>query len=618
MSTEKISQWEKNLEENAERKSALEEELNNLKEQMMRVEGRVAELKKELGSQNQLTLKLNDQLENAYRLEKQLDEEAVQIDKSISEAKERHETCHERQRNNLNNLREVRENLEVVIADLLKALKTEKSKWQSIEIENEENKKELVEAILALESEISRFPDMTAEAIIADIRKHFSSQRWIAKIEKLAKAGQGLHAILFERGGIHSQKEELDEKIVEIEKENEALEKEKISLQENIAMLREKQTGLVKKKEGLLGDIKSFNVQKSNLKEKEETLKEQAEYENNQLKFFANSYKKTDTEYVSLDKEKKNMENFISQLKSGIRKELQQIEAIRKRLSRLDEKKEQHHKQVKNEKEKLNQLFESTNDLEVKIGTYLGSKETLLQDLYNDYNMTYDEVKEQMGRLRIQVENEKSKLYSIKKNIEKLGPINMMAIEQLKNIEEMYNHNFTQKQDIENATAKIIEVIDDIHKKSEELFLTSFNKIQDNFRQIFQRLFRGGDVSLNLQDPSKPLESGIEIQVQPPGKRARSLRLLSGGEKALTAIALMFGTYKVRSSPFCVLDEIDAPLDDANVDRFLTILTDFSENSQFILITHNKKTMSRANAIFGVTMDEPGVSRIISVELKSA
>ena len=312
------------------------------------------------------------------------------------------------------------------------------------------------------------------------------------------------------------------------------------------------------------------------------------------------------------------MENFISQLKSGIRKELQQIEAIRKRLSRLDEKKEQHHKQVKNEKEKLNQLFESTNDLEVKIGTYLGSKETLLQDLYNDYNMTYDEVKEQMGRLRIQVENEKSKLYSIKKNIEKLGPINMMAIEQLKNIEEMYNHNFTQKQDIENATAKIIEVIDDIHKKSEELFLTSFNKIQDNFRQIFQRLFRGGDVSLNLQDPSKPLESGMEIQVQPPGKRARSLRLLSGGEKALTAIALMFGIYKVRSSPFCVLDEIDAPLDDANVDRFLTILTDFSENSQFILITHNKKTMSRANAIFGVTMDEPGVSRIISVELKSA
>jgi chromosome segregation protein len=158
----------------------------------------------------------------------------------------------------------------------------------------------------------------------------------------------------------------------------------------------------------------------------------------------------------------------------------------------------------------------------------------------------------------------------------------------------------------------------EIQQKSETLFRESFEQINHNFAELFGKLFNGGQAKLDLLDPEKPLSSGIEIEATPPGKRQKSMRLLSGGEKALTAIALMFALYMVRSSPFCVLDEIDAPLDEQNVGRFLTLLDDFAKNTQFILITHNKKTMSKANVLYGVTMNEPGVSTLLSVELTKA
>ena len=158
----------------------------------------------------------------------------------------------------------------------------------------------------------------------------------------------------------------------------------------------------------------------------------------------------------------------------------------------------------------------------------------------------------------------------------------------------------------------------EIQQKSETLFSESFAQINNNFADIFGKLFNGGQARLELLEPDKPLTSGIEIEATPPGKKTKSMRLMSGGEKAMTAIALMFAIYMVRSSPFCVLDEIDAPLDEQNVGRFLTLLDTFAQNTQFILITHNKKTMGKADVLYGVTMNEPGVSTLLSVELKKA
>jgi chromosome segregation protein len=182
----------------------------------------------------------------------------------------------------------------------------------------------------------------------------------------------------------------------------------------------------------------------------------------------------------------------------------------------------------------------------------------------------------------------------------------------------MYDHQQTQVDDILKAQEDIKKVMAEIQAKSEALFRESFEQINHNFAEIFARLFNGGQAKLDLLEPERPLASGIEIEATPPGKKTKSMRLMSGGEKAMTAIALMFAIYMVRSSPFCVLDEIDAPLDEQNVGRFLTLLDDFAKNTQFILITHNKKTMSKAQVLYGVTMNEPGVSTLLSVELSKA
>jgi chromosome segregation protein len=150
------------------------------------------------------------------------------------------------------------------------------------------------------------------------------------------------------------------------------------------------------------------------------------------------------------------------------------------------------------------------------------------------------------------------------------------------------------------------------------MFLSTFEDISDNFKNHFRRLFNGGQARLFLLDEANPLECGIEIEARPPGKKPQTISLLSGGEQAMTAIALLFSIFVAKPSPFCVLDEVDAPLDDANIGRFLDMVGEFTEKSQFIMITHSKQTMARANAIFGVTQQEQGISQVVSVRLEEA
>ncbi|MCE7957146.1 MAG: chromosome segregation protein SMC, partial [Acidobacteria bacterium ACB2] len=171
----------------------------------------------------------------------------------------------------------------------------------------------------------------------------------------------------------------------------------------------------------------------------------------------------------------------------------------------------------------------------------------------------------------------------------------------------------TQKLDLELSLDQILETIRTINATSSERFQEAFLAINAGFAQVFQRLFRGGSASMQLLDEDDPLESGIEIMAQPPGKRNQTIGLLSGGEKALTAVALLISIFKYKPAPFCILDEVDAPLDEANIDRFTALLHELSEETQFVLITHSKRTMETAQALYGVTQEEPGVSKIVSV-----
>jgi chromosome segregation protein len=213
------------------------------------------------------------------------------------------------------------------------------------------------------------------------------------------------------------------------------------------------------------------------------------------------------------------------------------------------------------------------------------------------------------------LETARARLDELRSKIDGLGPVNMMALEELTEVEERYLFLTTQKEDIEKAIADTQSAIAEIKRRSREKFVEAFHAINENFKQMFEELFGGGHGEMRLIDESDVLESGIEIIAQPPGKRLQNVLLLSGGEKAMAAISLVMAIFKYRPSPFCLLDEVDAPLDDVNIGRFADKILEMSSNTQFMVITHSKRTMEAAKVLYGVTMEDPGVSKLISVKL---
>jgi chromosome segregation protein len=203
----------------------------------------------------------------------------------------------------------------------------------------------------------------------------------------------------------------------------------------------------------------------------------------------------------------------------------------------------------------------------------------------------------------------------LKQRLDKFGPINMAALKEYEEIEERHNFLESQRQDIEGSIADTTRAIREINRRSSEKFRDAFEAINLHFNEIFQKLFGGGEGGMRLLDEEDLLESGVDIYAQPPGKKLQNVRLLSGGEEALTVFALLMAIFTYRPSRFCVLDEVDAPLDDANVTRFTNLIQQMSEQTQFIVITHNKHTMQTANSLYGITMEEAGVSQVVSVRL---
>jgi chromosome segregation protein len=203
---------------------------------------------------------------------------------------------------------------------------------------------------------------------------------------------------------------------------------------------------------------------------------------------------------------------------------------------------------------------------------------------------------------------------ALQKRLDEMGPVNLVAIEEYEETEQRYNFLSQQHDDLVQAKTQLLEVINRINTQTREMFTDTFQKIRDNFRTLFVEIFDGGKADLVLVDEGDVLESGIDIVARPPGKQLQSISLLSGGEQTMTAVALLFSIYQVKPSPFCVLDELDAPLDESNINRFVRVLQRFLAHSQFVIITHNKRTIGMADVLYGVTMQEQGVSRIVSVK----
>ena len=208
-----------------------------------------------------------------------------------------------------------------------------------------------------------------------------------------------------------------------------------------------------------------------------------------------------------------------------------------------------------------------------------------------------------------------SEISELKRKLDSYGTVNLVAIEEYDELKQRYDFLIQQQTDLVNAKESLHQAILKINRTTKQMFMETFEKVKVEFKNYFRLLFNGGDAQLFLVDENDPLESGIEIICRPPGKKLQNVLLLSGGEKSMSAIALIFAIFKVKPSPFCILDEIDAALDEANVDRFSRVLQEFSKTSQFIVITHNKKTIVNANIMYGITMQQSGVSKIVSVKL---
>jgi chromosome segregation protein len=242
--------------------------------------------------------------------------------------------------------------------------------------------------------------------------------------------------------------------------------------------------------------------------------------------------------------------------------------------------------------------------------------EHLKDNLWTAYHRPLEEIVQELGQFEIDLDASKARLDELRQKIDQMGPINVDALQEYSELKERYDLLSGQQQDINDSIANLKTTIAKLDAETVELFSQAFAAIQEKFREVFSMLFEGGKAELVLLDPENILDSGVEIIAQPRGKKVQSITSLSGGEKALTAIALLFAAFLVKPSPFCMLDEADAPLDEANVGRYTRLIRQLSDRSQFIVITHNKRTMEMADTLYGITMAEPGCSKVVSVSLR--
>ena len=302
-------------------------------------------------------------------------------------------------------------------------------------------------------------------------------------------------------------------------------------------------------------------------------------------------------------------------IRSYKNKTVELIASRREERLQLQEKLEHEERELKELKRQDKQLQDILKDEEVKLNRLDVELDNRLNHLREEYFLTFEGAKEKYS-LEIEVDEARKRVKLIKLAIDELGTVNLGAIDEYERVSERFTFLTEQRDDLLEAKDTLYQVIDEMDDEMKRRFEQTFNAIRSHFESVFQALFGGGRAELKLTDPNDLLNTGVDIVAQPPGKKLQNLGLLSGGERALTAIALLFSILKVRPVPFCVLDEVEAALDEANVHRFAQYLKKFSHETQFIVITHRKGTMEEADVLYGVTMQESGVSKLVSVRLE--
>ena len=311
-------------------------------------------------------------------------------------------------------------------------------------------------------------------------------------------------------------------------------------------------------------------------------------------------------------------ENILKEYYESIKKKdevVNNINILEDEKHDLEEQQQQFEHQVKKENTQYNIKNKELKDLEIETNRLDVKLDTLLNTLTETYNMTYEKATS-LYKLELDEDLARTKVNNLKRELKEIGDVNLNAPKEYEEISTRYEFLINQREDLVNAEHTLLDIIKEMDTVMVHEFKKTFEIINKNFDETFKELFRGGNASLKLTDPDNILETGIEIVACPPGKKLKNLSLLSGGEKTFTAISLLFAILKSRPVPFCVLDEVEAALDEVNVDSFGQYIKRLQKNSQFIIITHKKKTMEYANTLYGITMQESGVSKLVSVKLE--
>lgn len=321
---------------------------------------------------------------------------------------------------------------------------------------------------------------------------------------------------------------------------------------------------------------------------------------------------------VSMDRYEGDSEAHLNQLEITLKTILEQCAAWEEKKAVFQKEQEQIESLFHLQKNKIVSLEKEQHDLAIQKAQTAVSLQTLEQECRERFQMAVAEVcKVVVTPVDETIEKMEKKIPLLRKKIEEAGAINLASIEELEVYQERDLFLKRQLEDLATSKKELVEIITQLDEESRKIFKETFEQVHRNFKKNFEILFQGGEAALQFTQAADVLESGIEIVAKPPGKQMRSIHLMSGGEKCLTALALLFAIFEVKPAPFCILDEIDAPLDDANVERFLNVVRQFSDRCQFIIITHNKRTMAIADRLFGVSMQEKGVSKILAIEFEN-
>ena len=499
------------------------------------------------------------------------------------------------------------------IEKLEKDLKNLKEKIEKLEKEKneyEESIQDILENATSLEKELQEI----------DITYATEKQKVVAIDENINKTQLRLKTLREEQETLEKQKADAIETKNNLNEQIQTLAEETEKLSNIISEFAKLNKDNQKYVDDLNLDITNLKISVSSFDESETSIEEIQERIKNELENANKSIENKNNQIEKIEHDNFELENSIQEIKDKIEKIKEEVKNSGTKIEELKQSRTNKNETLSKQEQEITNKFNIIEDLKaqiVKIDVRKNKIEddinAIINKMWEEYELTPNTAGKYKKPENVAVTQRR--VNSLRTEIKELGSVNVDSIEEYKNLKERYDFMCEQRVDLENTMSKLRKMILDMTNTMKEQFKTQFQIINKNFEEVFVELFGGGSASLKLEDEENILECGIDITVQPPGKKLQNMMLLSGGEKAFTAIALLFAILKINPSPFCVLDEIEAALDDVNVYRFAEYLKKFSTNTQFLVITHRKGTMEAADTVYGVTMEENGISKLLSMRL---